>query len=98
MTERTQVTEVVADFKMGAAGLDNAVERLAAILGLGDTDTDVIRDILIEGENDPSDAIVNEIDAEYELDSDLDFDDDEDADFEIDDAEGAEFGGEAGGA
>lgn len=100
MTERTQVTEVIADFKMGTVGLDGAAERLAAILGM--TDADVLRDILSDGENDPSEQIVDEIDAEYDLDydeGDRDFDDDEDDDLfleaEPDPIEGDEFGGEA---
>jgi hypothetical protein len=101
MTERGQVTEAVADFKMGVKGIDDTAERIAAILGV--SDTDVIRDILTEGENDPSDQIVNEIDAEYELDLDSgDRDDDEDDEDEFDvidddepEAEGVEYGGEA---
>ena len=97
MTERTQVTEAIADYKMGVKGLDDTVERLGAILGVEDTDT--LRDILTEGENDPSNQIVDEIDAEYYLDYEYgqeDYDDEDDE--EPDPAEGIEFGGEAGGA
>lgn len=96
-TERSQVSEIVADWKTGVIGLGDAVERITAALGI--EEADIIEDILQAGENDPLEAIVNEIDAEYDLDyEDVrdDFDDDDPDEFDIDDEpEGVEFGGEA---
>lgn len=89
-TEREQVKTIVADFKMGVFGLGDAIEKLEAVLGIDDGAT--IEEILTEGENDPLDQIVNEFDAEYDLDFDADgrddeFDDDDPDEFDVDDQE-----------
>jgi hypothetical protein len=86
-TERSQVTEIIADFKKGQVGLDGAVERICAALSMDEAD--IVRDILYESEGATLEAILNEINAEYDLDFDSgdfdasDDDEDEDFDFEV---------------
>jgi len=65
MNERDQTKAIIADYKMGVIGLGDATERIGAVLGVDEPD--IIEDILIESGEDPIEAILDEIDAEYEL-------------------------------
>lgn len=87
MLERERVEAVVADFKMGVLTSDEAATKIMSILGMDglDGENGEAKRILEENIDDPLEAIVDEIDAEWELDPDFDepeddFDDDDDFD------------------
>jgi len=68
MTEREQVFKAVTKMRAGGVTAQDTADEIASILGVSDGDADLIREILEDSDHLPTvEAVVNEIDNEFEF-------------------------------